>query len=136
MSVDTFLDTNVLVYALTQDDKRSLKAQSLLQEGGTISVQVLNEFTNVALRKLKRPWPEITLALVTLRILFPDPLAITADTHRTAVTIAQDEGFSLYDALIIASALEATCTTLLSEDMQNGRMIRNCLTIRNPFIGP
>ena len=136
MSADTFLDTNVLLYALTQDDKRSLRAQSLLQEGGTISVQVLNEFTNVALRKLQRPWPEITLALVTLRILFPDPLAITADTHRTAVTIAQDEGFSLYDALIIASALEATCTTLLSEDMQNGRTIRNCLTIRNPFIGP
>jgi predicted nucleic acid-binding protein len=136
MSADTFLDTNVLLYALTQDDKRSLRAQSLLQEGGTISVQVLNEFTNVALRKLQRPWPEITLALVTLRILFPAPLAITADTHRAAVTIAQDEGFSLYDALIIASALEATCTTLLSEDMQNGRMIRNCLTIRNPFIGP
>jgi predicted nucleic acid-binding protein len=133
MSADTFLDTNILVYALTPGDARSLKAQSLLRDGGTISVQVLNEFTNVAIRKLKRPWSEVTSALVTLRILFPDPLAITVDTHRTAVEIAEQDGLSFYDALIVASALQAGCTSLLSEGMQHGWTIRQSLTIRNPF---
>jgi predicted nucleic acid-binding protein len=70
-----------------------------------------------------------------LRVLFPVPVAITVDTHRTALQIAEREGFSFYDALIVASAREAGCTSLLSEDMQHGRTIRPSLTIRNPFIG-
>jgi len=135
MSADTFLDTNILIYALTPDDGRSLKVQSLLRDGGTIGVQVLNEFTNVATRMLQRPWSEVTQALAMLRILFPDPPAITVDTHRTAVEIASQDGLSFYDALIIGSALEAGCKNLLSEDMQHGRTIRKILTIRNPFSG-
>lgn len=98
-------------------------------------MQVLNEFTNFALRKLKRPWPEITQALAMLRVLFPDPQAITVGTHQAAVKIAEQEGLSFYDALIVGSAIEAGCTSLLSEDMQHGRIIQQRLTIRNPFAG-
>ncbi len=135
MNVDTFLDTNILVYASTPNDPRSPLAQSLLRQGGIISVQVLNEFTNVALWKLKRTWPEITAALAIIRVLFPDPRPITIDTHSAAVRIAANEGFSFYDALIVASAQQAGCATLLSEDLQHGRVIRPGLTVRNPFAG-
>jgi predicted nucleic acid-binding protein len=74
-NADVFLDTDILIYAIAQDDARTAQAQALLQQGGTISVQVLNEFTNVAHRKLKRARPEIAEALSALRVLFPDPQA-------------------------------------------------------------
>jgi len=133
MNADVFLDTNILIYAIAQDDARTAQARALLQQGGTISVQVLNEFANVAHRKLRRRWPDIIEALAALRILFPDPLAVGLATHQAAVAIAQRYGFTFYDALIIASALEAGCSFLLSEDLHNGQVIEDRLTIRNPF---
>jgi predicted nucleic acid-binding protein len=133
MSADVFLDTNILIYAITQDDRRTVRAASLLQQGGTISVQVLNEFAAVAHRKLKRSWPEIIDAVAALRILFPEPGPIGLATHDAAVEIAHRNGFALYDSLIIASALEAGCSTLLSEDMHDGHVMGGRLTIRNPF---
>jgi predicted nucleic acid-binding protein len=134
MSADIFLDTNVLVYGIAQNDLRSMRAASLLHHGGTISVQVLNEFTNVARRKLRRSWPEIIEALGALYVLFPAPKPIGLATHGAAIGIAQRDGVAFYDALIIASALEAGCSVLWSEDMQNGRVIDGRLTIRNPFL--
>src|SRR5689334_20688691 len=111
MNADAFLDTNVLIYAIAQDDARTAQARALLQRGGTISVQVLNEFANVAHRKLKRGWPDIVEALAALRVLFPDPQTISLATHRAAVSIAERYGFAFYDALIVASALEAGCSS-------------------------
>lgn len=134
MSAEFFLDTNVLIYGIAQNDLRSMRAVSLLHQGGTISVQVLNEFTNVAHRKLRRSWPEIIEALDALHILFPSPKPIGLATHEAAIGIAQRDGVAFYDALIIASALEAGCSVLWSEDMQNGRVIDGRLTIRNPFL--
>ena len=117
-----------------QDLARTSRATELLRQGGTISVQVLNEFTNVARRKLRRSWPEIIDALGALRILFPGPNPITMLTHQTALTIAQRDGLEWYDSLIVASALEAGCSALLSEGMQHGRIIDGSLTVRNPFL--
>ncbi len=128
-----FLDSNVLVYAVLPADARSVTAQGLLAAGGTISVQVLNEFAHVARRKLQRSWPEITQALTDIRLLCPPPLALTAATHGTALTLADRHGFSFYDALIVASALEGRCTTLLTEDMQDGLVVAGRLTLHNPF---
>lgn len=59
MSAEVFLDTNILIYAFGRDVTRTTQAVALLRQGGTISVQVLNEFTNIARRKLRRSWPEI-----------------------------------------------------------------------------
>jgi predicted nucleic acid-binding protein len=134
MSAEFFLDTNILVYGIAQDDARTVRAASLLRQGGTISVQVLNEFTNVARRKLQRSWPEIIEALGALHVLFPAPKPIGLGTHEAAIRIAQRDGVAFYDALIIASALDAGCSVLWSEDMQNGRVIEGRLTIRNPFL--
>ena len=62
MSAETFFDTNILIYGISRNDPRAARATALLQQGGTISVQILNEFTNVALKKLRRTWPEIVEA--------------------------------------------------------------------------
>lgn len=128
-----FLDTNLLVYAALQPDARSDRARALLAEGGTISVQVLNEFADVARRKLNRPWPEVRQALADVRALCPPPLPITLATHEAALGIAARLGYRFHDSLIIASALEAGCATLLSENMQDGQVVEGRLTIRDPF---
>jgi predicted nucleic acid-binding protein len=134
MSDRAFFDTNVFVYAIIQDDPRSDHAEELIAEGGRVSVQVLNEFAAVARRKTNMPWDEVQLALENIKILCPDPLPITLDTHQEALAIAAKYGYKIYDALIVASALEARCTILYSEDMQDGQVIAKTLTIRNPFM--
>jgi predicted nucleic acid-binding protein len=133
MSGSAFFDTNVFVYAIVQDDPRSEKAEELIAEGGMVSVQVLNEFVDVVRRKARMPWNEVRFAIENIKALCPNPLPITTDTHREAVAIAERSGYRIYDALIVAAALEARCTILYSEDMQDGQVIDKSLTIRNPF---
>ena len=133
MSDKAFFDTNVFVYAIIEDDPRSDRAEELLAQGGMVSVQVLSEFAAVARRKTKMPWVEIRRALDGIKVLCPDPLPITLDTHQAALAIAEKYGYKIYDALVVASALEARCTVLYSEDMQDGQVIDQRLTIRNPF---
>jgi len=128
-----FFDSNVLIYAMVSGDSRRERAQQLVEQGGAISVQVLNEFVAIARRKMRMPWEDVSEALDAIRILFPSPVAITVDTHETALKIAQQYGFGIYDALIASSALETNCSTLYSEDLQDGQVIAKKLTIRNPF---
>jgi predicted nucleic acid-binding protein len=128
-----FLDTNVVLYAFRQDDDaRGPAAETLLAAGGTLSVQVLNEFVAVARRKLNKSWKEVRRALDILRVLCPEPVPISVQTHEHAVQIAERHGYSIFDSLIIAAALDARATTLYSEDMRDGQTIEG-LTIRNPF---
>jgi predicted nucleic acid-binding protein len=134
MSDKAFFDTNVFVYAIIQDDPRSDRAEELIARGGTVSVQVLSEFAAVARRKTEMPWVEIRRALDAIKAICPEPLPITLDTHREALAIAERYGYKTYDALIVASALEARCAILYSEDMQDGQVIDHRLTIRNPFL--
>jgi predicted nucleic acid-binding protein len=133
MSDPFFLDTNVLLYASLQPDPRSEAARALLARRGTVSVQVLNEFANVAARKLRRTWPEITRALAAIRTLCTPTRPLTLATHEAGIAIAGRTGYRLYDALIIAAALGAGCGTLFSEDLHDGQVIDGRLTIHNPF---
>lgn len=128
-----FFDTNVLIYAVAKNDPRALKVEALLASGGTISVQSLNEFVSVARRKLAMSWKEVKEFLDIVCVLCPKPLAITLDTHRIALAIAEKYGYSIYDALVVSAALEAGCKTLYSEDLQDGQVINRQLTVRNPF---
>ncbi|MBZ5643154.1 MAG: PIN domain-containing protein [Acidobacteriia bacterium] len=128
-----FFDTNVLVYALAQDDPRSAQAEEVLASGGVLSVQVLNEFASVARRKIHMPWSDVKEALDAFRVLCSAPLPITIELHVAALKIAEKYGYNIYDALVVAAALEAGCATLYSEDFQDGRTIEGQLTIRNPF---
>lgn len=136
MPVSPFLDTNVLIYSIAEDEPRTETAEALLAAGGIVSVQVLNEFVATARRKLGMSWDEITEAADAIRALCPSPLAITAGTHDAALRLAPRYGFHFYDALIVASALEANCETLYTEDLQDGLVIDSGLTIRNPFKPP
>jgi predicted nucleic acid-binding protein len=126
-----FFDSNILIYAYSIDRRRQ-RAIEVLAPGGSISAQVLNEFTNVLRKKQKQEWPIIELAVASIHQHFPDIEPLTAQTHAAALALARDHGFAFYDALIIASALEAGCDTLHSEDLQDGRSIGG-LAIVNPF---
>lgn len=129
----SFFDSNILLYTLGEDDPRALQALALLGQGGVLSVQVLNEFVAVARRKLRLSWPEVHRALGAIRALCQPPRALTLATHETALAIAERHGYRIYDSLILASALEAGCTTLFTEGMQDGQVIEGRLTLRNPF---
>lgn len=133
MSGKAFFDTNVLIYAIGQNGPRGPRAEALLANGGLVGVQMLNEFVSVARRKLRMSWKDVTDALDAIRILCPSPVPITISTHKTALRIAEDHGYGIYDALVVAAALQAGCTTLYSEDLQDGRVFDRKLTIRNPF---
>lgn len=127
-----FVDTNVLLYLLSSDAVKADRAEALLEAGCIISVQVLNEFANVARRKLRMPWDQIDDVLGIVRALcFVEPL--TLDTHDLGRTVAERYELSFYDALIVAAALHAGCTTLFSEDMQDGMRVERKLRISNPF---
>jgi predicted nucleic acid-binding protein len=128
-----FFDTNILVYVVAQQDGRTASAEALVAGGGVVSVQVLNELASVARRKLGMTWDEIGEVLGAIRVLCPSPVPLTIETHEAGLRIAAEYQFHIYDALIAASALEAECTTLYSEDLQDGQIIDGTLTIRNPF---
>jgi len=130
--VKPFLDTNILIYATLSDDPRRVAAERVFEAGGTISVQVLNEFANVARGKLSRSWAKIEATLDLVRGQVERVRPVTVATHDRALTLARDQRLPFYDALIVAAALEAGCDTLFTEDMQHGRVIDG-LTIRNPF---
>jgi predicted nucleic acid-binding protein len=127
-----FLDSNVLVYAFT-DDARATAAQALLESGCAISVQGLNEFANVARRKLGKSWREIRDNLAAIRAVCEIVIPIDLDTHEAALRLAERYGFAVFDALTVAAALQAGSTTLWSEDMQDGMLIDGKLRIANPF---
>jgi predicted nucleic acid-binding protein len=133
MSVKPFFDTNVLVYAFVENDPRCETARILLATGGLISVQVLNELTAVLRRKLKMNWKETTEALVAVRTLCPSIGDLTLELHEKALEIAEGYGYRIYDSLVIAAALRSKTATLYSEDMSDGQLIEETLTIRNPF---
>ena len=129
---EDFFDTNVVLYLLSADTAKADRAEELLALGGTISVQVLNEFVAVASRKLRMSLIEVREVLAQVRaVCAVEP--ITIETHERALQIAERHGLSIYDALVVSAALLAGCKTLHSEDMQDGQVIERQLTIRNPF---
>jgi len=133
MNAKPFLDTNIALYAFREGDSRGQKAEALLVKGGLISVQVLNEFAAVARRKLNKRWEEVRRALGILRVFCPEPVPVTVKTHEAALQMAERYKYSIYDSLIIAAALETGCNVVYSEGLQDGQVIENSLTIRNPF---
>ena len=131
-ALPAFIDTNVLLYLLSSDTAKADRAERLLAQGGVISVQVLNEFANVARRKGALAWPEVIdiLSLVRRRC---SVVPVTQAVHDCGMALVQRHSLSLYDAMIVAAALEAGAGTLYSEDMQHGLRIERVLTVVNPF---
>lgn len=128
-----FADTNVLLYLLSADALKADRAEALLESGCTISVQVLNEFVNVARRKLQMTWEQIDDVLGVIRALCRvEP--VTLQAHDMGRFLAERYGLSFYDALIVAAALQSECATLYSEDMQHGLRVERKLRVCNPFV--
>jgi predicted nucleic acid-binding protein len=135
MNGKVFFDTTILIYAISAGDSRAAIAEGLLASGGNLSVQVLNEFAAVAKKKLKLSWDEVAEALDAARALCDAAAPLTVAIHEAALGIAERYGYHLYDALILAAALDAGCDVLYTEDMQDGQKV-GALTIRNPFLSP
>jgi predicted nucleic acid-binding protein len=128
----SFFDTNALLYLASGDPAKAERAEELIGAGGTISVQVLNEITNVGRRKMGMSWTETHAFLSAMRgLLTVQPLTI--EIHETGLALAERYGLSTWDAMIAASALHADCDTLWSEDMQDGIVLDDRLRIVNPF---
>jgi predicted nucleic acid-binding protein len=132
-AVDAFFDTSVLLYLLSTDAAKADRVEELLAARGTISVQVLNEFAAVSLRKLRMPLPEVKEILDTVRAVC-DVVPLTVETHDRALAIVARYGFSLYDSLLIAAALIAGSERLYSEELQHGQVIDRQLRVVNPFV--
>ena len=126
-----FIDSNVILYLLSHDAAKADKAESILQAGGVISVQVLNELVSVCQRKLKMPWDEIDVLLQAVKASVR-VVPLTEASHELAVQICKRYQLSFYDAHICSAALVAGSTVLLSEDMQDGMVVDN-LVVKNPF---
>jgi predicted nucleic acid-binding protein len=135
-----FLDTNVFVYQLDSGDKRKQKrAEALVRDavvGGQacISYQVVQECANVLLRKAAVPLPQEAFRLYLDEVLMPlVQVAPSAALIHRALDLQQRWRYGFYDALVVASALSAGCTQLLTEDLQHGQKIEG-LTVVNPFV--
>jgi predicted nucleic acid-binding protein len=134
-----FLDTNIFVYSFDatapqkQQTARNLIHNALGTQRGVISAQVVQEFLNVALRKFTQPMT-ITesrdyLKITLLPLCRHYPSALFYDR---ALLLKEATGFSFYDSLIVAAAVDMGCSTLLSEDLQDGRTVQG-VKIINPF---
>jgi len=129
---EPFFDTSVLLYLLSADAAKADRVETLLSARGVVSVQVLNEFAVVALRKLKMPLNEVREILDTIRAVCDvEPIAI--ETHDRGLEVFERYRFSLYDSMLIAAALIAGAETIYSEDLQHGQVIDNQLRVTNPF---
>lgn len=131
-AAEHFFDTNVLLYLLSSDTVKADRAEDIVAAGGTISVQVLNEFSAVALRTLRINAAEVREALEPITAICT-VVPLTFKIHQRALAVAARYRFSFYDALIAAAALDAGCTTLYTEDLQDGQLIEGALTVKNPF---
>jgi len=127
-----FLDSNIVLYALGDDDAKKSPALALLAAMPCISTQVVNECSHVLRRRLN--WQTAQIAEELLSILQLVQLQqVDMQTIQQAWIIAARYGFSHYDSLIIASSLISHCEILYSEDLQHGQVIQNRLTVINPF---
>ncbi|MCE9551534.1 MAG: PIN domain-containing protein [Betaproteobacteria bacterium] len=126
-----FIDSNVVLYLLSGDAAKADRAEAMLNKGGIISVQVLNEVTSVCLRKLKMSWEEIDAVLLAIKAAC-DVAPLTVESHERAVQIAKRFQLSIYGAHICAAAILSGAKTLLSEDMQSGMKI-DSLVVKNLF---
>jgi predicted nucleic acid-binding protein len=127
-----FLDSNILLYIIDEDALRTPIAKRLAATDFVISVQVLNEFVNVATKKFKLEPVAVRDALEPIRLV-GELVPLTIKTHECAWEIFCTTNFGIYDANIIASAKLSGCDVLYTEDLNHGQRVDR-VEIRNPFV--
>jgi predicted nucleic acid-binding protein len=126
-----FLDTNILVYATERISDKALRANELIIGRAVVSVQVLNEFTRVFVRKIGKSIAEVQFALAPIK-LAAEIVPITIETHELALEIARKHKLAIFDANILAAAELSGCDILYTEDLSHGQKIGR-VSIVNPF---
>lgn len=129
-----FVDTNILVYFISSDEGKKVKAKEVIFSSQEVylSSQVMSEFISVCLTKNLLGLEDITIIVDNyIEVLLFS--AVEDSTIKKALQVKKDTNYSYWDCLIIASALENNCSVLYTEDMQDGQVIENNLTIVNPF---
>ncbi len=127
-----FIDTNILLYLLSSDNTKANRSEEIIAAGGVINVQVLNEFVNVARKRLDMPWSEIHILLAEFRALL-SVVDLNVTVHEYGCELAERYQLSVYDAFIVSAAIKAGCPTLFTEDMQHQQKFDNQLTVVNPY---
>ena len=137
MSDRVFLDTNLWVYFFVKNPpEKEEKIRELVESQALsiiVSIQVLGELCNVLIRKTTFSQSETQAAVLDLVNTF-SVLAIDTSTVLNALEIHARYGYSYWDSLIIATALQSNCSILYSEDMQHDQLIEDKLRIINPLI--
>lgn len=134
MTNNIALDTNVLIYLhdSSNPDKRAI-AKNLLADNPRIPSQVVSEYLNTTRRLLNLSKEEL---LIQASGLFSGCTILPSlpETLLFASSLVKKYQFQLFDAVIVAAAIEAHCNILYSEDMHHGLVVDKCLTITNPFL--
>ena len=132
-----FFDTNVLVYAATDQDARKgeiareLLAHALtVNHDGCVSTQVLSEFSNAMIGKLGQSKDKVDVYLDYFRDLLQAD--VTLDLVRHALAVKEEYGIQFYDALIVSTAEKLGCTEIVSEDLNPDQTYRG-MAVVNPF---
>jgi predicted nucleic acid-binding protein len=135
MNDRVFLDTNVIIYLYSEDEneKRDAIYKCVNNNRCITSTQALNEASNVWLKKYSLDKNQIIEYLDGVEIVCDEILLIQRKTINQALNIKECYGFSYYDSLMLASALEGNCQIIFTEDMNDGQIIENTLKIVNPF---
>ena len=129
-----FLDTNILIFYISSDETKKLRAKDLVfaYPEVVVSSQVIGEFISVCFSKNLLTSEKIGKSSNTFMNTF-DFYPIVESTINRALQVKKVYKYSFWDSLIIASALENNCNILFSEDMQDGQTIEDSLKIVNPF---
>ncbi len=139
---EAFFDTNILVYAFDKTDLPKWRmAKSLVDDLTSssstrpwISMQVVNEFTNVVFGRIRNPIDPAVLESILADFEKSFNIAtLSVRLTNTACRLRLSHGFSFWDSMIVASALESKCSILYTEDMQDGQLVDRRLRIENPF---
>lgn len=130
-----FIDTNIWLYAFidTQDNNKQAVAKQTIQENEAIvSTQVVNETCVNLLKKAQLSEQDIQALIVSYYNQYA-VIEMDQDILLTASELREQYSLAFWDSLIVASALQAQCEILYSEDMHHGLQVGDKLTIKNPF---
>ena len=134
----SFIDSNILIYAEANDESAkqtvalALLRRLKLEEHGVLSTQVLQEYCNVGLRKLKLSVDHVRRQLRSHEQF--EVVQVTPAIIQSALDLHQTRSLSFYDAMILQAAITSGCDTLYSEYLNAGEIV-NGVKIINPFVG-
>jgi predicted nucleic acid-binding protein len=134
MNDRAFIDTNIFIYLYSEDEiqKQNISQRAVNKFDCIISTQVLNEFSNVCIGKMNKSTEEVKLAVSEL---IEQCTVFLIDEHnvKQAIDIHKQYGYKYFDCLMLVSALNSDCKYFITEDMSDGQIIDNSLTIINIY---